>query len=84
MSRACNHAANGRVTKKANDRNTNSRQSQKTKKSPKANRHISFSFQFWGQEKLPEYSGSEDTIQFLACRTMCFSHQIPFEVACLS
>ncbi len=54
MSRACNHAANGRVTKKANDRNTNSRQSQKTKKSPKANRHISFSFQFWGQEKLPD------------------------------
>ncbi|MCI6038079.1 MAG: hypothetical protein MR748_08935 [Clostridiales bacterium] len=59
MSRACNHAANGRVTKKANDRNTNSRQSQKTKKSPKANRHISFSFQFWGQEKLPDEQGAQ-------------------------
>ena len=63
MSRACNHAANGRVTKKANDRNTNSRQSQKTKKNPKANRHISFSFRFLGQEKLPVFSQGAQSVK---------------------
>ena len=41
-----NQTTNRRVTSKTKNRKYNTRQSQKTKKNPEANRHISFSFHF--------------------------------------